>query len=78
MSQKYTAHSMFAGENEREVVIESDKCRYWVWINEDEATIRGPGVRETGDFPETNGKLDDEDFAILIIMLFENGLWPEG
>lgn len=78
MSQRYTASIMFANDNEREVQVSSDKCQYWVWINEDEITVRGPGVREAGSFPSTPGKLDDEDFSIYTILLFENGLWPEG
>ena len=77
MTQKYSANKMYASDAEREVQVTSDKCQYWVWINDEEITLRGPGVREAGTFPETNGKLDDEDFAIFVVMLFENGLWPE-
>lgn len=78
MSQRYSASKMFVNDAEREVQVSSDKCQYWVWINEEEVTVRGPGVRESGELPIVNGKLDDEDFAIFVVLLFENGLWPEG
>lgn len=77
MSQRYSANKVFTSDAEREVQVASEKCQYWIWINEEEATLRGPGVREVGSFPKTIGKLDDEDFAIFVVMLFENGLWPE-
>ncbi len=77
MTQTYTAHQVFSSDRENEVQIHSSKCQYFIWINEDEATLRGPGVRENGELPKTNGKMDNEDFAILIVLLFENGLWPQ-
>lgn len=76
MSQQYRAHTVFKSELEHEVQVQSSKCLYFVWINEDEAQVRGPGVREEGELPHTGGKMDSEDFAILLIVLFENGLWP--
>ena len=76
MSQRYSASLIFKSETEREIQVASDKCQYWIWLNGESATLRGPGVREQGSFPKTEGKLDDEDFAVLIVLLFENGLWP--
>jgi hypothetical protein len=76
MSQQYSAQEIFTSEQECELRVSSAKCQYYLWINGESATLRGPGVRENGTFPKTNGKLDNEDFAILIILLFENGLWP--
>ena len=80
MTQRYVATKMFQSDTERELQVQSSKCLYFVWINEEEVTLRGPGVREGSDvesLPKTNGKLDDEDFAIMLVLLFENGLWPE-
>ena len=79
MPQSYRASLLFSGERETELQVQSDKCLYYVWLNEEEVSLRGPGVRESSgvdDLPDTNGKLDDEDFAILLVLLFENGLWP--
>ena len=77
MSQSYSANNFFASEVEAEVLVQSSKCRYHIWITADDVTLVGPGVNETGDFPTMEGKLDNEDFAIFVVMLFENGLWPE-
>lgn len=76
MTQRYQAHLVFSGNIEYEVSVSSDKCQYFVWIGENEAVLRGPGVREEGEKPFTTDKIDNEDFGILIVLLFENGLWP--
>lgn len=76
VSQAYSAQKMFKSDAEAEVNVQSAKCHYLVWLNEDECTLRGPGVRESGSLPHIGGKMDDEDFAVLIVLLFENGLWP--
>lgn len=79
MSQYYRASLHFVGDGDKEVLVESAKCRYQVWLGEDEVALSGPGVDELSSLeslPDTGGKMDDEDFAVLVVLLFENGLWP--
>lgn len=81
MNQQYSARLVYTSDSEREVQVTSAKCHYWIWLSEEDCTLRGPGVRENSqvdELPKTGGKLDDEDFAILLVLLFENGLWPKG
>lgn len=73
--QNYQARIRYTEEQETQVMVSSSKCTYQVWI-EDEVTLVGPGVHESASFENLQQIDDVEDFAILIVLLFENGLWP--
>ena len=81
MSQSYQAARVFSNNNEQEAHVSSARCRYQAWISNGEVSLFGPGVRESCDEAEMNPGLSDfdsfEDFAVYIVLLFENGLWPE-
>jgi len=76
MAQSYSAQRIYNSPRESDIRVQSARCLYSVWFNDDECTLIGPGVRETitsnlHDFDS------DEDKAIYLVLLFENGLWPE-
>jgi len=81
MSQSYQSARIFSNDREQEAHVQSARCRYQVWISNGEVSLFGPGVREVCDEGEMIPNLDNfdsfEDFAIYIVLLFENGLWPE-
>lgn len=78
MTQSYNAQRQrFGEEHEIFVTVTSKNCSYQVTFRGDDIWLQGPGVNEhtEGDsFPPFESF---EDFAIHIVLLFENGLWPE-
>lgn len=77
MSQNYTAQKLRQDSEGAEVQVCSKLCRYLVRINEDEIGLLGPGVSEKTEAFEDLDFGADEDLAIYVVLLFENGLWPE-
>ncbi len=76
MTQSYMAQKIYSNDREEEVQVTSARCRYMVWLSGGEVSLFGPGVRESSD-EEDYEKFDSfEDFAIHVVLLFENGLWP--
>lgn len=76
MSQTYMAQRIYSNDREEEVQVVSARCLYRVWLSDGEISLFGPGVQETSD-EEDYEKYDSfEDFAIHVVLLFENGLWP--
>ena len=76
MAQSYQAQKHYTSEVENEYFVMSARCRYEVWIESDEITLRGPGVHESSDREEIPSFISHEDLAIYIVLMFENGLWP--
>jgi hypothetical protein len=76
MSQTYTAQKLHSSDKEREIQVCSKRCRYLVWINDEDISLFGPGVREKAETFEQQFE-SSEDLAIYTVLLFENGLWPE-
>ena len=75
--QIYSAWTLYTSEYESEIRVKSSRCLYVVWVDEDEITLRGPGVEETGSresFPEFDSI---EDLAIVVVIRFENSDWPK-
>ena len=77
MSQHYFTNQHFRSESESETIVRSERCAYTVWISEGEVSLSGPGVDETSEldnFPDIDST---EDLALIAVLLFENGAWPE-
>lgn len=74
--QSYHAHKLYDSEEEIELLVSSNRCQYKVWISEGEVSLAGPGVDESEDIGADPRFEDVEDFALYIVLMFENGLWP--
>lgn len=77
MAQSYAAQRVYDSNDESDIRVMSARCQYTVWFNRDECTLVGPGVRETQQLDDLPKFDSDEDRAIYIVLLFENGLWPD-
>jgi len=77
MTQTYTANKIYSSDKEAEAQVLSKNCRYVVWKSNGEIFLYGPGVQEVTDDEGLKGFDSFEDFAIHVVLLFENGLWPE-
>lgn len=69
------ASLIYKGSKETEIQVISSRCRYTVWFARGVISLRGPGVRETADIEQEFDSL--EEYAMMIVLLFENNLWPE-
>ena len=78
MTQSYSASKIYSNDREREAMVHSKRCQYTVWLSNDRVSLRGPGVDESCSAHELPMFDSFEDLAIHIVLLFENGLWPEG
>ncbi len=77
MTQSYTARKVYSNAEERRAFVTSTRCQYTVWLSEDIVSLDGPGVDESSDDEDFDRFDNFEDFALHIVLLFENGLWPE-
>jgi len=77
MTQSYTAQKLYSSDREAEAQVLSKNCRYIVWKSGDEIFLQGPGVNEQANIDLSFLFDSFEDFAIHIVLLFENGLWPQ-
>ena len=77
MSQTYVAQRIYSSDRTHEVQVCSKLCRYMVWVADDEVSLHGPGVSERTEGEDYDRFDNFEDYAIHIVLLFENGLWPE-
>ena len=77
MSQHYFTNRHYRNEEECEVIVRSDRCAYEVWISEGEISLSGPGVNETAELDSFPDIETSEDLALIAVLMFENGIWPE-
>lgn len=78
MSQSYHAqHRRTMNKDSSHLEVSSSLCTYQVFLANEHILLVGPGVSEDLEghtFPHFESK---EDFAIYLVILWENGLWPE-
>ncbi len=74
--QNYSARVNFDGDDEKEILVVSNNCRYFVWLNGG-CSIQGPGVDESVEDFVSPSFLSVEDKAIYAVLLFESGLFNE-
>ena len=76
--QNYTARIYRKEDDEVEVYVVGIKCAYHVHLNKDNTILRGPGVYEISELDVTDydDDMPETDLAIIVVLLFENGLWP--
>lgn len=74
--QNYSSFIDHKTQEESRVLVSSNRCHYHVWIKEGEISIVGPGVAAEFQAEDYNlsSEIDNEDLAILAILLFENGV----
>lgn len=77
MAQSYSAQRIFDSHRESDIRVTSARCLYTIWSNQDECMLIGPGVQETTTLEGLPTFDSDEDRAIYLVLLFENGLWPD-
>ena len=76
--QSYTSATDYQINDQSQVMVVTNRCRYFVFIDEEEgiAILKGPGVEEEINLDEHEWPAFDsvEDRAIHFVMLFESGV----
>ncbi len=78
--QKYEANKLLQDDDELQVQVCSKNCRYFISLDKSYVYLHGPGVKLMSEYDgieQIVGMADPEDIAVLVVLLFENGLWPE-